>query len=763
MATADDLDPAQASRRASEGLQRAIESLDRHTEALAAPTMELALAQKQRASDIGLEELEPSALERRFISMAGPGAKIGTSEPGKLNPDASIPVGRPTWDENGLDQQSRNGARGIIPSGVSPNASSPIVGMNWEQAANMENEPIRIPITGDWRADAMLKLASQAAGKMAIKKNQNRYASQAGEETSEGKTPISMAKFQEEQGVAPMGQLSGILNKGASVATYTSALHQKILSPLADIGFGSTTMGASLGYNPQGGSLGPTTWHGIPNPLAAFGSEAGRQGLGTVVNAAEAAIGGSGIGIGEANSLRQSLAAQGWSNQRSGGAFGFTEGGNQENLALALEPLVKRGFNSPTSMEQLGEATNALKLGQANPEELKKVLEQLPEAAKILHKTLEEVTAGMEEFAAKSVEGGSSIIHGMKTYGEVSQITGMNPTIIQGINNSPFGKAQAISEGVKPWEIESMSGPMKSLSALKTLEKMEGYAGNQPGTKKTNKYGEVEEITPEQAKYSYIHMMGGPTEEQSKRLHEIGPKLEAVASGMHKAQIIGANVVGYQHGNQERSRAGQESWHDQNEMKREESWVKELEAKVKSEGLGGANLASTEINLETAKNNVKAKRAAIENSLSKAHKDIGLTGAEQKAIGNELQGPNGLYKRAEEAGAGNSEFAKELAKIKKDTLAQQPGEITKALEKVNQVNLEKENEQNAKVELTGEAKKWFKLQFPNAKSPKEEGNAGGKSTSSGATNITGAGTNANAKSYSKQSGELQRFEYTHGE
>src|ERR1700677_198669 len=762
MATVDDLDPARASRVASEGLQRAIESLDRHTESLVAPTMELALAQKKRlAEESGLEEREPSDLIRKFVSQAGPGSLIGTAAPGQLNPDASDPTGTgagPQWNEMFGATSGQPGA----PSKWAKEQSA-IAGKTNVEAQRLEEEPIRIPSFGDWRLDAVLKQASQVAGKQALG-NYESYASQAGEA---GETVKPAGQWLQEQGPLAAGNVAGALAKGSQAAVMGS-IAKTYLSPALDIGFGASNAGASLGYSPQGeglggGVLGASHYFGIPNPIAAFTSPAGRQGLGKVVNAAEAAIGGTGIGIGEANTLRQALASQGWSNQRSGGAFGFTEGGEQESLALAMEPLVKKGFNSTTSIEQLGEATNALKLGQATPEELKKTLQQLPEAAKVLHKTLEEVTAGMEEFAAKSVEGGSSMIHGMQTYGEVAKITGINPTIIQGINQSSFGQVQAISEGVKPWDIEGMTGPMKSLSALKTIEKLEGYTPTQHGTKKTNAKGEVEEVTPEQEKYAYIHMLDPSiTEEQAKRLHEIGPKWKAVAEGTHQAKRIGENVVGYQEGHKKHKHKSQIAYHEEVTHRHEETYMQQLKKEISetpSGGFfGGEKKGELEEKLRKTEESAKNRSNKISSALASAKKDTGLTATEQKLIGRELQGPKGLYKTAEEAGVG----APELANIKKDKLAQQPGEIAKALEKINAVNIEKENEGNAKVELTGEAKKWFKLKFPNAKSPKEESNAGGKSTSSGATNVTGAGESAGSAAATKAQEGLSRFEATHG-
>src|SRR5271166_3697511 len=88
---ADDLDPVQSQRRANDQLRVAMLQLDEHIQALTAPTMELALIQKKRASELGLEERQPEDLLRKFISQAGPGAMIGRAEAGQLSPDASTP------------------------------------------------------------------------------------------------------------------------------------------------------------------------------------------------------------------------------------------------------------------------------------------------------------------------------------------------------------------------------------------------------------------------------------------------------------------------------------------------------------------------------------------------------------------------------------------------------------------------------------------------------------------------------------------------
>jgi hypothetical protein len=760
MAVADDIDPAQANRRASESLQRAIESLDRHTEALVAPTMEMALVQKKRASEIGLEELEPSSLMRKFVSQAGPGAQIGASEPGRLNPDASTPSKeQDIYDEGIPGSQGRRKVGGIIPQGVSPNASSPIPGMNWGQAASMEEEPIRLPQFGSMQVDAMLKLSAQMAGKVAMGKYR-KYASQAGEA---GETP-SVEGFQEGQGSFAAGNIANLMTKASTASVPIKTAYDRTIHPLLDIGFGASNAGASLGYSPQaGGTFGASHIAGLLNPIAAFTSPAGKQGLGTVVNAAEAAIGGSGIGIGEANSLRQALASQGWSNQRSGGAFGLTVGGNQENIALALEPLVKKGFNSTTSIEQLGEATNALKLGQATPEELKKVLEQLPEAAKTLHKTLEEVTSGMEEFAAKTVEGGGTMIAGMKHYGEISKVTGMNPTIIQGINEGQFGNVQALSKGIMPWEISGMSGNAAALNAWETVKKVSGYVPKQSDTRNFNKVTGKWEVTETKAakEGGYIHMLEpSVTAEQAERLKEIGPKLEAVQGGLGEASTIQKHRYEMENWNKYHSAAGSNAHQAMADSQGHEARIATLEAEAKKQEKEGYPAMAEQIH-----DTINEEKNKLKNALQSAGHIAAKSGAMNKgqrgALEKELGGPKGLYTTARSAVQGNQAAEGELTKTEKDPLWKRSGDIAKVLENLNKVNIEKENGENAKIELYGDAKAFFKLKFPS-QSAKAESNAGGKSTASQAAQPNSAGETPLNASLQKTSEKAQRNESTVG-
>lgn len=364
MATNDDLDPAKSQQRANDQLRVALLQLDEHIIALTAPTMELALIQKKRAAESGLEAVEPSSLLQKFISQAVPlGGHLGVAAPGQTGPDASnamrgsAPIGSMAtegaiYNEMFGAEPGRAGAP--MPWAKEP---SPIRGKTNIEAQRLEEEPVRIPSFGDWRMDALLKLGSQWAGKKALS-NYETYASQAGEEAA------SPQEWLSQQGPLAAGNVSGGFASGAEHIAQLSAIHAKVLKPILDTAFGAAHMGASLGYTPQGeGLLGASHLLGIPNPLSVIGpwaSPAARQGLGSTVNAIEAAVGGTGLGVGEEKAIRQALGAEGWSNQRSGGMFGFTVGGQQENLARTFEPLMKMGLTP----EMIAPWTKTLRMEQ---------------------------------------------------------------------------------------------------------------------------------------------------------------------------------------------------------------------------------------------------------------------------------------------------------------------------------------------------------------------------------------------------------------
>jgi hypothetical protein len=760
MATADDIDPAQASRRANDQLRVAISQLDEHIQALTAPTMELALSQRKRVAETGLEELEPSALMRKFISQAGPGATIGTSEPGQLNPDASVSDAamKEGWERFFSGKGGSPGAPGM-PPGMAPGAGSAIAGKTNVEAERIAAQGFTIPQFGDWQLDSLLRMAAHTSGQMAMHK----YKSQAEGEFEETGSAMSPEEWQKSQGRFASSNLAQKFETGASRVAEASLIHKKILSPLLDIGFGASNAGASLGYSPQGeglggGFLGASHYFGIPNPLAAITSPAGRQGLGTVVNAAEAAIGGSGISLGEANSLRSALGSQGWSNQRSGGMLGLTTGGEQETLALALEPLMKKGFKNP---EVLAEFTSSLKLGTGNIGELTQGIEQLAETAKMTHQTLEAEAVKAQEFMAKTVQGGSTMIHGLNAYGEIAKVTKMNPLLVQGINEGQFGQIQALQKGIMPWEVQGMSGNAASLNAWETVKKVAGYVPKQSDTRNYNKVTGKWEVTESAAEKegAYIHMLEPSiTAEQAKRLKEIGPKLEAVQGGFGEANAVQQHRYAMEQAN-EKSKDGASLLKARNEWSASQTRVNELKDKM-SKMPSGDLFSSQESKygdvrgeLEEEEERLRQRHSTYTNAMAQASKAGKLSGSQQGLLRSELEGPKGLYATASAAGIS----PEELAKIKKEGVTHQAGDIYKALEKLNKVSIEKQNEENAKIELSGPAKAFFKLKFPAA-AAKSEANEGGVALSSKAASPNSAGETASEQSVMRQAEQASRAE-----
>lgn len=739
----DNLDPVQTNRLASAKLREVLEELDNHIVALTAPTMELSLVRKKQASESGLEEKDPSFQTRQFVSGAGSPSSIGVAAPGGLNPDASTPTGMPN-KEAWAEYLGKRVGGGNMPPSLMPEAGSPIRGRTNVEAETLEGKSIEIPQFGDWQVDSLFRLGAQFAGKNAIKK----YRSDAGEQFDRGQVPQSPEEWQQEQGSFSISNTAGLLSKGASIAAIGSLIHKKIGAPLADIGFGATSVGASLGYSPAGGSMGPATFHGIPNPLAALGSEAGRQGLGMVVNSAEAAFGGTGIGFGEANAIRQALAQQGWSNQRAGGLFG-SNGGEQETLATAFEPLLKKGFRNP---EMLAEFTSSLKLGTGTIGELTEGIEKLSTTAKLTNQSLEVEMQRAQEYMAKVIEGGGTGVQGLRSHGEVAGITGMNPLLIQGINEGQFGQIQALGKGILPWEVQSLSGSESALNAYEAYKKVAGYVPPQTASKgRINKVTGKEEPgeSAAQKRAAWIHKLEPSiTAEMAERLATIGPTLEAVAGGLTQGRDIHSKQFSMEGHNEANS--GAAAIYDGLLKQRElqEDYIQKLHENPHTRPRA---IKSAEEKLRLTKD--MAAQAA--------HGAMGagkLNRGQRESLEGELKGPRGLYHTAEEAGLREPQ----LKAIKGESLEKQTGSIMAALEKLNQVNVEKEKEENAKIELSGEALRWFKLKFPNAKTPKQEANEGGKSTASAAANPSVPGETAANRAAQKAGEQAYRREPTGG-
>ena len=238
----------------------------------------------------------------------------------------------------------------------------------------------------------------------------------------------------------------------------------------------------------------------------------------------------------------------------------------------------------------------------------------------------------------------------------------------------------------------------------------------------------------------------------AERFATIGPKLEAVAGGLTQGRDIHDAQFKREEENVSPSdiRKTMELGYSHKAAKK-----RQIEAELKNPR-DSWDREKLEHRLERANESHSHYQSEMRVALQKAEKDKGLKGNAYWETLKELQGPRGLYHTAEEAGLTEPQ----LKAIKGERLDKQTGSIMAALEKINKVNVEKEKEENAKIELSGEALRWFKLKFPNAKTPKEEAGEGGKSTASGAANPSVPGETVAYRAAQKAGEKMHRNEPT---
>ena len=735
MATGNDIpDPAKMSAAAQENLRKTMDNLAEHIDALTKPTMALALAAEKRAQE-GAEAVEPSALLEKYVSWAK--APSGLHVPGELNEDrsdAGAPRGRAP-----RRQMSESEREDIVGAG-----------------SKIAGEDITIPQFGDWRIDSLLKLSAQVAAKgwSGNKGALGRYASDAAKAEEAGET-LTPEQWMGESGFGQtLGGLSNRLTQGAHFAAMGSLLHKKVIGPAADIVFGATNQGASLGFSPQagGGAFEQSHILGIPNPIAQFLSPAGKQGLGMASNAFQASVLGTGIGFGEAAGLREALGAQGWHNTRGGGFLNLTEGGPNETLARALEPMMKQGVKNP---EVLAEFSDAVRLGTTSIQELTESLggqTGLSETAQVLNKTVEATAVALQEFAAKSVEGGSTMAHGFRTGREVAAMTGMNPNIVEGINSSNFGRVQALEKGILPWQIAGMSGAAKSANALETVEKVMSFVPKnlKPITRK-NVNGEEETVeSVREQEMGWLHQLDpNITNEQAEHLLKLKGKLPYITAGLHQAGDLATAAYNKEHGNIQHGTwfpqvAGMQSrWQSQH------AHTMDLKAKLKQD----PENYELEEQLEKAEEAEHGTAGKLHDLASKSKKQGALKPAQEAELNRALGGEKGLFETAYKAGVSN----KEIERIHGMDVKDQAKELHKALEKIAQVNIEKKQEENAKIELAGPAKFLFKLKFPKVSKFLEQ-NAGGEQTSNSAASPNSATSPASQQALERGAEKAAREE-----
>lgn len=685
--------------------------LDEHMNAREAPTTQSYLTREKGALEReGLSRLPLDAPLEQFISQArSPEQQIEAGELGKhaSRGDAARQrlgeESRPVYDEGLPGNQGRRMTMGL-PPGVDPEAPSAIKGMNRIEAQRMEEEPIRIPQFGDWQLDAYLKLASQLAGKRAL--------SQAEQTEKAGGIPTPLA----DQSKFSPGNIAGSLNAASQWAAPINIAKQWS-SRIMGHAYAATGSGTALGYSPQSGAGGAYI-AGIRNPLAAFTSEAGRQGLGQKVTSIGAMLGG-GISYHQAQGLREALGGEGFSNQESG-FLGLTTGGEQENLALALEEPVKEGL-SPNVAAGFA---NTTRFGNANIQDLTKSLKGLDTTAKTLKLTVDQTGESMQTFAKESEAMGATQIHGLQAYKEIADTTGIAPSKIQDVGNSPLGTAIMVRHGMFPGTLGGQSGEAQVQVAKETVNLAKRYVTGH-ATFTTNQFGEREQSTSaaedQQNKIAAIFHLNP---EMVKKISEHGDQIESAARAQKQvkhAQERWGNVGPVNVENYARSHpwaTHEMKWYE-DDIRAKKSQVGEWAAEEKAGGSPPQN-KWFDVNKE-----IRDQEARLKQYTDRYTKQNKLTPGDKRDAGTAW---GHLWAGASAAGVSGEEF--------NDARISSKGDWNKAFQKLHEDIAAKqkitsdEAEGKQVIELSPDAKRFFEIKDPQAF--KTSANAGGPSQASAA-------------------------------
>jgi hypothetical protein len=530
------LDPQVAYRRATEQLTGAILRLDEHVQALTAPTMAASLG-RQQAGASSLVSMSLGGENLKFTSVAAgptqewkPG-QVGESAsaqaaqqqlasgqtPGGLGRFDSMPPSgrRSIYDEGIPGSQGRQGGRyGSLP----PNAGGLFSGMSAGQTEEMETEDIRIPQFGDWRIDALLKLAAQYTGKAAIKK----YQSQTTKEEAEGKEPMSGEEFRQgDFEGSRWARITSGLHKAAGAAVPVSAAYERLGRPLLGLGKGAVEAGRELGYSPQGG-IGPAYIGGIFNPLSALTSPAGEQGFREKWGAIELSRFGTGISEQQAKELYGGIAAEGYG------------GGQQESFAQALAPSVKEGLPPGVAADFV----NAVRYGVNGLKELTGITEGLGKVAKSTHMTMTQVAEDMASFAKEQEGHGVLQIEGLRTAKGLMAATGLPATSISALNQSPVGLAVGASKGLLPGQVGALNQVGQLGLMAQTLKTYESMVPQQAAIR--NEKGEIIE-EPQEAREARMRELGLPANMTPAMIEHIHA-LERKDPNLEKTQKFSSSV-----------------------------------------------------------------------------------------------------------------------------------------------------------------------------------------------------------------------------
>lgn len=673
-----DIDPAKALQRAVEALTRATERQSEYAAARERTTQtgavysELGSVQnanvpawaEARSADISM----PPAVTPGGIGAGELGKHGSSAARGQLGPDPTFkraqeaPVGSEMWEkesEEGEDPTKRK-----------------VKGMTERQFETAATQRLGIP-EYQWRLDEKLKFARDQAA---------RRVSEPGDGWSKA---------------------TGVLQKGYTNAATIEMVKNK-LGQATNWASSASAEGSQLGFSPQDSSLGSAYVAGFRNPLGLLTSSAGQQTLGMKFNAIAAARFGSGIGTEQALGLRQALAGQGFSNQHTG-FMGLEAGGQQENLAQTLEPLVKEGLGEG-SAAKYAEAT---RYGTTSMRSLSESIQDLGQRSRIAKMSIEETAAAQQKYAEEMKEKGGTFGHGLQAAKELQESTGMAPQAVGSILSGTYGQMAAMRRGVMPGMVGSMSGTSMAKMGYSAMDQIKAMIPAQYKTDKyeTNSHGEHEKVsTGAEQEAAYAHMIDPSINpDVFKRYAEHGKEMNAVVGGEGIAQSSRERITNQKAGNEKK-------WAETHpEAAKAETAAQEALREARAQHASPLTIAQAETALNKAQKahtDLIAKHAQLSGAQAdESTKSWGSVAGEMKTAGFSDVEVNKMWKGAH---GRQDAFEKAHAALK-----------TKAEAK------EKEGQEEGKIEFTQFAKQFLKIK--GTPQDKEEKNAGKKGQPAAAT------------------------------
>jgi len=713
----NEVDPVKAVRRAVEEIRDAIKGqINLSTGIARSPSYTGSLAREQQLTTAA----GPGALLGPPISQAAPDNELAekAGELGSHRSEGGEGGGRGvrtraafsehragskrTWQQMN-DEEQAAWVQKNQPEGLEKKT-----GLGVEQIYESANDPLYMP-QYKWRLDEVLRNARDVAIKTA----------------TSTKLP--------EQIRPTMEGLAGALNTGYEYA----APYEKggdFLKKITNAQFANAQVGTQLGYSPQTGALGAYI-AGVPNPLAAFTSEAGKQGLGQKLGALGAMFSG-GISLAQAEGLRGALSEQGFSNQQKGNILGAYTGGENESLSQALEPLVKEGV--PAS--QAAVFAESTRYGNTSIRSLRASLHDMGSTAKTLKLTIDETAESMQRYAKEQEKEGAKQVESIQHYKEIAGATGILPTKIAELNQSEIGTVTGQAHGFFPGTIGAQSGEAQAKNAIQTVERIMAMTpGGKHETWVTNSKGERHLSATSQrnqlATAVAMHLLPGDDLEVAEHLIKNKAAIERGVQNAAKTQALVEN-------SEHTGARGTIEWmaakghHDEVRKMQQltaqihgssasySTWKQKTENEWAEQGGQNTGYASAQEYVEYKEgerpqySKTKKQREKLEEMKEHA-KNAGTAEYERHVL------QPALTKAKKESGLSTEELEKVEHENKGKDMNQKFMNLQKA-EEAHQKIITGEEEGKGIIELSPRAKEFFKLHLPPEFA--EKARAGGEST-----------------------------------